>query len=125
MRSLHTFTGAISVLMFCLLSTGCTFFHDLQPHRLWRMNRQPATSANTAFYSVPDMSQYQYQSAQAISPAPQFSDFRANSAPPVAEPMPATEPPFASAEAGGVPPADFMDTPSADGWKPTKNSASK
>lgn len=37
----------------CLISTGCTMMHDLQPHRLWRWNRGPAASANP-FFSVSD-----------------------------------------------------------------------
>jgi hypothetical protein len=33
--------------------TGCTLLHELQPHRLWRLNRQPAPTSSANF-SVSD-----------------------------------------------------------------------
>ena len=46
-------TGGI---LCCLLGTsvGCELWpHDLQPHRLWRLNRQTAMSSD-AYFSVGD-----------------------------------------------------------------------
>jgi hypothetical protein len=37
-------------------ATGCgTLFHNLKPHRLWRLNRHspPMTSGSSVYYSVP------------------------------------------------------------------------
>jgi ABC-type uncharacterized transport system auxiliary subunit len=33
--------------------SGCNFLHELQPHRLWRLNRHPAPSS-ASYYSVSD-----------------------------------------------------------------------
>ncbi len=50
-------------ILLILLATasagGCQMFdralHELQPHRLWRMNRQPAPGReDAAFYSIAD-----------------------------------------------------------------------
>jgi hypothetical protein len=42
--------------------SGCSWLHDLQPHRLWRLNRQSPPSGNS-WYSVsdpiPELEQYQ------------------------------------------------------------------
>lgn len=32
--------------------SGCAFFHDLQPHRLHRLNRQPAPALDPEFTVV-------------------------------------------------------------------------
>jgi hypothetical protein len=40
--------------MVCSL-TGCDFLHNLQPHRLHRLNRGPASSSGSnPYFSVPD-----------------------------------------------------------------------
>ena len=42
-------------LAICLVvsMSGCSWLHNLQPHRLWRLNRQSAPSGNP-YYSVSD-----------------------------------------------------------------------
>lgn len=43
------FVGALTLLS----AAGCHILHDLQPHRLQRMNRNPDMGSG-ALYSVPD-----------------------------------------------------------------------
>lgn len=45
----------VAVVAAVVAITGCEsrIFHDLQPHRLWRLNRQPAPGRG-ALYSVSD-----------------------------------------------------------------------
>lgn len=49
----------VCLLLLAVLSVGCTTIdkmkHELQPHRLWRMNRQDKPGrADAAFYSISD-----------------------------------------------------------------------
>lgn len=50
-------TAALFVAVLATTSTGCTMFetimHELQPHRLQRLNSGPGMSSD-AYYSVPD-----------------------------------------------------------------------
>lgn len=53
------FSRALLVLSLAFACTGCTSFdkmlHELQPHRLWRINRGPAPGReDAAFFSVSD-----------------------------------------------------------------------
>src|SRR5262245_1001676 len=48
-RFAHTLVGGLFVVSLA----GCTFMHDLQPHRLWRFNRGPAPSSDP-YFSVSD-----------------------------------------------------------------------
>lgn len=53
------FSRAFLVLSLTFACTGCTTFdkalHELQPHRLWRVNRGPAPGReDSAFFSVSD-----------------------------------------------------------------------
>lgn len=48
----------LAAFLLMTLATGCESMslkwpHELQPHRLWRLNRQPDPQRN-AYYSVPD-----------------------------------------------------------------------
>jgi hypothetical protein len=38
-------------------STGCSLMHELQPHRLWRLNQSssPMRGGSSAYYSVPEL----------------------------------------------------------------------
>lgn len=46
--------GFTGLMGFVLLSTcGCALMHELQPHRMWRWNRNPAPSSDP-YFSVSD-----------------------------------------------------------------------
>lgn len=45
------FTGLMGFVLLC--SSGCAMMHELQPHRLWRWNRNPAPSSDP-YFSVSD-----------------------------------------------------------------------
>jgi hypothetical protein len=45
------FTGLMGIVL--LSSSGCAMMHELQPHRLWRWNRNPAPSSDP-YFSVSD-----------------------------------------------------------------------
>lgn len=65
------FSRVLLVLSISFLSTGCTTFdkalHELQPHRLWRVNRGPAPGReDSAFFSVPDEISEQHGPGQQI-----------------------------------------------------------
>lgn len=44
----------LALIAACLLTTtGCTLMPEaLQPHQLWKLNRQPASGRDDAFFSV-------------------------------------------------------------------------
>ena len=46
----------IAITACVLTSTGCTLMPEaLQPHQLWKLNRQPPSSHEDAFFSIEDM----------------------------------------------------------------------
>ncbi|MBM82525.1 MAG: hypothetical protein CMJ78_18330 [Planctomycetaceae bacterium] len=54
MKNLSQISIACLASVFLITTTsGCFLFHELQPHRLWRWNRQPPPSIDRNF-SVSD-----------------------------------------------------------------------
>ena len=48
-------TLALGLAAFVLLSsTGCSLWHNLKPHRMWRLNRVPEGMHKDAYFSVSD-----------------------------------------------------------------------
>ncbi|MBI1313769.1 hypothetical protein GC176_20955 [bacterium] len=48
---------ALTALVSLLGSTGCAMLHELQPHRLWRLNQasSPMAGGSAAYYSIPEL----------------------------------------------------------------------
>ncbi|QDT30780.1 hypothetical protein Mal48_00070 [Thalassoglobus polymorphus] len=40
-------------LSLCCLASGCQMMEWVQPHQLWKLNRQPAISRDDAYFNVP------------------------------------------------------------------------
>jgi hypothetical protein len=64
------FKAILLLLPLAFASTGCTSFdkmmHELQPHRLWRINSGPAPGrTDSAYFSVHDV-----EAEKASSPGP-------------------------------------------------------
>lgn len=46
----------IAIVAICVGSSGCMLMPEaLQPHQLWKLNRQPPSSHEDAFFSVEDL----------------------------------------------------------------------
>lgn len=43
----------LCLLGLACLSSGCQMLKWVQPHQLWKLNRQPAISRDDAYFSVP------------------------------------------------------------------------
>lgn len=58
-RKLLALAAAVSLLS----STGCSLLHELQPHRLWRLNQasSPMRGGSSAYYSIPELPRPQTQ----------------------------------------------------------------
>lgn len=43
----------LCILGLVCLSSGCQMLQWVQPHQLWKLNRQPAISRDDAYFSIP------------------------------------------------------------------------
>lgn len=50
---MRRFRVSLAILLLGVLMPGCTMMEWMQPHQLWKLNRQPAMGGDDAYFSIP------------------------------------------------------------------------